>query len=532
MASTSYWETWRRRRLGGRSVGGPPVCRSTVGWCLPSCQAVPGSPWTLRLTRGSLPCVPLASDQALMQNRTPSAPACAAPADAVALVAAPHAPRKPPQPEPRKQRTPAELRQLAAAHYGSPSLQLQPGGGPFSLHAYAGVRPLTQLDFISTGRRGLCACFASFAADCVKALPNPSTPPFASQAPRPRTPIKSSSPPALCSLSDDLDDHLPTHADPTVAAFCPGSGSSAAFCGGGAGLGPEARRQLAGLGMPSMEDLRRMLLEPMPPAAFGSGDSSSSLAQLPGLPHYGLPGAGSSGLQFVPVQQLPPANYLQPLLAAGSGFGASNAAAPAEAGQHPMLRPAVLRIKTGAGGGLKRRGDALGRESEADSPRGSKRHSGGSAWSEGSADNEGDTPRSMPRGQQGAWPASTCTAPIALVAHVCACHHTCPSIPTFCSPLQAPTPPASVSARTRSLTATLLTLPPGSAPRSARPDNTNSSSSRPRGMRRQRRQARGRGKRSSLPRPQRCSSSGASAGTGAVSRSATWAGGWWSGRAL
>lgn len=80
---------------------------------------------------------------------------------------------------------------------------------------------------------------------------------------------------------------------------------------------------------------------------------------------------------------------------------------------HPVLRrTAVIRIKTGShdsaagvastsgsGASAKRR---LGGEGEADagSPRGSKRHSSGSLWSEGSADS-GDTPRSggaTPRG--------------------------------------------------------------------------------------------------------------------------------------
>lgn len=179
----------------------------------------------------------------------------------------------------------------------------------------------------------------------------------------------------------------------------------------------------SGLPLPSLEDLRRMAFDPAPlnnqlpdPMPIGGGGGGGYLSSSAAF--MGMPAPGQLGL--IPSQPAAP-HTLFPA-APAAPFGSYSRSGPTEEAPHPLLRPALLRVRTaelgGSGeygggvratslspvtGNLKRRLDGLGLgESDAEgSPRGMKRHSSGSLWSEGSADNGGDTPRSStPRGGQ------------------------------------------------------------------------------------------------------------------------------------
>lgn len=219
------------------------------------------------------------------------------------------------------------------------------------------------------------------------------------------------------------EQHQPTAATHPRSTAAPAAGD--ALFGS---LG-EAGRTISGLPLASVEDLRRMAFEPSPlsshlPGPMAVGSSGGSGSYLGGSTAFmGIPVAGTGQLGFPPAA--PPAHTLFPA-APAAPFGSYGSSMPTgEQAPHPLLRPALLRVRTaelplaGSGeysggvratslspvtGNLKRRLDGLGLgESDAEgSPRGMKRHSsGGSLWSEGSADNVGDTPRSStPRGGQ------------------------------------------------------------------------------------------------------------------------------------
>lgn len=337
---------------------------------------------------------------------------------------------------------------LGGLEEGSPSLQLHPsaGGSSFAIHAFG--RPLTQLDFISTGgcaarnqmHTGMWRPLYSTASSdnrgwlltglagqvdhrgcplpaSLPCLAHPQSTPFrpllwflsATIASR-----LSNTPPA-----DDIDDEqLPPGPNPRSAA--PPAAGDALF----GSLG-DAGRMGSGLPLSSLEDLRRMAFDPSPltnqlpdPMAIGGGGGSGGYLSSSAA-FMGLPAPGQLGL--IPSQPAAPHSLYPAASAAPFGSYSSGGAAGEEA-PHPLLRPALLRVRTaelgGSGqysggvratslspvtGNLKRRLDGLGLgESDVEgSPHGMKRHSSGSLWSEGSADNDGDTPRSStPRGGQ------------------------------------------------------------------------------------------------------------------------------------
>lgn len=178
-----------------------------------------------------------------------------------------------------------------------------------------------------------------------------------------------------------------------------------------------------------MEDLRRMMFDPLSPFEQLPEQhlSGYSLGRATGT---GATPPGAQLAQFVPAgphaQHAQHAAYMQPTAVVHSGGGYSVVPAALGPGAHPLLLPGVVHVRgephqvalhlgaqlegaassglrrsLGSLGSMKRRVDGMGlSDSEADtlSPRGSKRHSSGSMWSEGSGENGGSagTPRSQP----------------------------------------------------------------------------------------------------------------------------------------